>query len=564
VGADFDVNLRKLQLKVKDMVENATQNAGIAGSGEGVLEKFEKLQKDLEDVGEVVKNANIQLDIAKQEGDQAGENVARAESLMSRAKDTLHQAQSRLDQEGKEAYRRAEVIAERMGTGNALITEVAQKARKLAAEQSENASEVESIAKQAKEESQAAYDKALNAMNERIENQNEIEKLKYQLNVMGTELAEVQSYATSTLSAADASYKEALQNKLLALRLEVPEVVTNGQDSFVDMAEKVMVNATRIRDSADTLIRDNENVVREVMNKRADLGDLLMQSEAQQQQIDLKIAQMDEYRNEARKAVELGNNVLSQAKETLKVLEEFDSKVEQNRADFTAIMRTTEDIERTLTNSNTKTAQASDAIKKIDGDTYTAFDIANESKEKAEEASTEAKRIVEESHAAKSVASELKAAANDMANKLTTTTDLVNEKENIALIDATLATEALKEANKAQNSSGDASSKVVQAKLELDEITVLLENIDDPDPLVLDELSRRLDEAERKFEEADLEARLIKLEDMKQEQITRKTELRKEYESVKAEVEVIAGIIEKLPNSCPSIHGDHSSGMLEN
>merc|ERR1712080_213449 len=230
----------------------------------------------------------------------------------------------------------------------------------------------------------------------------------------------------------------------------------------------------------------------------------------------------------------------------------------------TAIMRTTEDIERTLTNSNTKTAQASDAIKKIDGDTYTAFDIANESKEKAEEASTEAKRIVEESHAAKSVASELKAAANDMANKLTTTTDLVNEKENIALIDATLATEALKEANKAQNSSGDASSKVVQAKLELDEITVLLENIDDPDPLVLDELSRRLDEAERKFEEADLEARLIKLEDMKQEQITRKTELRKEYESVKAEVEVIAGIIEKLPNSCPSIHGDHSSGMLEN
>merc|ERR1712080_306568 len=214
----------------------------------------------------------------------------------------------------------------------------------------------------------------------------------------------------------------------------------------------------------------------------------------------------------------------------------------------TAIMRTTEDIERTLTNSNTKTAQASDAIKKIDGDTYTAFDIANESKEKAEEASTEAKRIVEESHAAKSVASELKAAANDMANKLTTTTDLVNEKENIALIDATLATEALKESNKAQNSSGDASSKVVQAKLELDEITVLLENIDDPDPLVLDELSRRLDEAERKFEEADLEARLIKLEDMKQEQ---------------AEVEVIAGIIEKLPNSCPSIHGDHSSGMVE-
>ena len=50
-------------------------------------------------------------------------------------------------------------------------------------------------------------------------------------------------------------------------------------------------------------------------------------------------------RAEARKAVELGNSVLSKAQETLQILQDFDSKVEENRADFEAIMEETNAIE---------------------------------------------------------------------------------------------------------------------------------------------------------------------------------------------------------------------------
>ena len=71
----------------------------------------------------------------------------------------------------------------------------------------------------------------------------------------------------------------------------------------------------------------------------------------------------------------------------------------------------------------------------------------------------------------------------------------------------------------------------------------------------------------------------------------RKTELRKEYELVEAEVltrtnthanlmyllidiisavivlpqmEIISGIIDQLPNTCPSVDPDHASGIMEN
>ena len=44
------------------------------------------------------------------------------------------------------------------------------------------------------------------------------------------------------------------------------------------------------------VMMENEETVVEVMNKKSQLDDLLRQSEAQQQQMDEKIAQMDAYR----------------------------------------------------------------------------------------------------------------------------------------------------------------------------------------------------------------------------------------------------------------------------
>ena len=69
--------------------------------------------------------------------------------------------------------------------------------------------------------------------------------------------------------------------------------------------------------------------------------------------------------------------------------------------------------------------------------------------------------------------------------------------------------------------------------------------------------------------------------DFNYNQIVRKTELRKEYELVEAEVnktnnkfelliclssqmEIISGIIGQLPNTCPSVDPDHASGRMEN
>ena len=189
-----------------------------------------------------------------------------------------------------------------------------------------------------------------------------------------------------------------------------------------------------------------------------------------------------------------------------------------------------------MTEANSKTAQAESQISQTGGDTVTAHDIATESKAEAEKASAEAKRIVDESKEMRQLAEQLKASAEDMSAKLETTKSLVEEKEAAAGTNSLLANEALREANKAQSSSEDASKKVEQAKKELDDIMVLLLNIEDPgitkisiekttntnynvDLNLLDDLTARLDEAERKYLEADLEERLKELEEAKQRQV---------------------------------------------
>ena len=92
-----------------------------------------------------------------------------------------------------------------------------------------------------------------------------------------------------------------------------------------------------------------------------------------------------------------------------------------------------------------------------------------------------------------------------------------------------------------------------------------------PDPSILNDLERRLDAAERKYQEADLETKLKALEEAKQRQVKysflassnfiitklkfqlqRKTVLKNEYDLVKGEFDTIESILDELPDFCPN------------
>lgn len=107
-----------------------------------------------------------------------------------------------------------------------------------------------------------------------------------------------------------------------------------------------------------------------------------------------------------------------------------------------------------------------------------------------------------------------------------------------------LSAQALSKANQAQNKAKDATRKVEQAKKELEDIAAILATVQEPgwisnldpfqerevfcnpgdslsEPGLLEELARRLEDAEREFQAQDLDQKLTDLEAAKQRQVLR-------------------------------------------
>merc|ERR1712045_872094 len=192
------------------------------------------------------------------------------------------------------------------------------------------------------------------------------------------------------------------------------------------------------------------------------------------------------------------------------------------------------------------------ALLDTDADSVTAYEIAVASKTTAEEASKNAQIIDEESTTVLEKAQALNNDAVSLKDKSDETDARVKSKDSFSSRDAQTAADALREANKAQRSSLEATEKVNQAKNELEEIAQILATIDIQDPSFLDDLERRLDAAERKYQEADLESKLKQLEEAKQRQLARKAVLKNEYDLVKEEFDTITGILGELPDFCPN------------
>merc|ERR1712029_489161 len=95
------------------------------------------------------------------------------------------------------------------------------------------------------------------------------------------------------------------------------------------------------------------------------------------------------------------------------------------------------------------------------------------------------------------------------------------------------------------------SRKVILAQKELDEISAILSTVEEPEPGLLEELTRRVDEAERKFKAAALDQKLNELEEAKQRQAEQVREMDRELKYMKKEVESNQETAATMPDFCP-------------
>ena len=475
IGSEFEVPLRKLRVRIRNMLVDTKLSASSEDGG-SLRDRLEDLYVKLRDVQDVVTRANTQLDEAQGKGREASENVARAEDVINRAKESLRGAKNLLDVDGRDSLRKAEEKARKFGKGNAQMTSLASTARKLAEEQFESASEIESIAKQANELSNEAYKTAHKALEEQGDTASKISNLQDEVRDMGVKLSQVQSDSMETLKSASDSYLKALTIYQSVFNLQVPEV--ENPDKYSNEAAKIIEDAEMIRTDAESLIAENEELLNTATRQRYELEQFLGQVRGQQENIDSHLQAMETSRDAALKAVDTEAEVLHKAQDTLDILKNFENKVNENRAAAESALDKISNIENTLRIAMEDTSNADAALLDTDADSVTAYEIAIASKTTAEEASQNAKIIDEESTTVLEKAGALNNDATSLRDKSDETDARVKSKDSSSSRDAQTAADALREANKAQSSSLEATEKVNQAKNELEEIAQILATID--------------------------------------------------------------------------------------
>ena len=259
---------------------------------------------------------------------------------------------------------------------------------------------------------------------------------------------------------------------------------------------------------------------------------------------------MIEHKTKSLEAIALGDAILLKARDTLETLKDFENRVNNNREAARAALKKANEIDDTIREANEKTFKASEFLRDTDKDSHLAFSLATESSLLANKASEKARMVTIESSKTRESTQGLLRLGKADEKKVMSFFKVLEEKTEIASKDANTASESLREANKAQSNADAAALKVMQAKQELDAILDIIAVVEEPEPGILEDLERRLDAAEKKYQEAGIEARLESLYEERQRQASLLEEYREDMEVLTTEFSSLEEISRSLPNQC--------------
>ena len=91
---------------------------------------------------------------------------------------------------------------------------------------------------------------------------------------------------------------------------------------------------------------------------------------------------------------------------------------------------------------------------------------------------------------------------------------------------------------------------MLEARQELADILHIISSVEEPEPGLLDDLERKLDAAEKQYQEAGIELRVRELYEERQRQTSLLVQYREEMEILTSEYHSLEEISRSLPDQC--------------
>ncbi|EEC12698.1 laminin gamma-1 chain, putative, partial [Ixodes scapularis] len=547
-SVDFEKKLEEVMVIVNDLWKDAKQ---ASGTDKSLADRLEELVRRMHRVQETASKVGQETWLAEEALWAAQSNLSQAEASVERMGTTLAQAHRFLEDEGQHALRRALERSHRFGQQSEMMSQIARDARQLADRMKDIMDlmlRTKKMAEEAKAEVVKAYEDALRVYSDTTSVQMpdiDTDDLLHQAQEIIEEVRQPLGRAISSLY--DCAIEQQNHSQCCEKEPRSGQKGSKPQRSFT-----FKMQAQRIYKEADDLMEKHKNIFDKVKPQKDEAEDLLAEAQRQQQVTDELLADTDAAYAKAKEAVQSGEKILEEAQNTLKTLKEFDENVKNSKEKARAALERVPEIRALIEEAENKTADARDALKDAEEDANAASDIATQAERIAEQASKVRHERLAKTMAATTLTSRACRKGGRRAYKLQAATEdhfAVYRPKRHNKISCNLRFKFSKDATSLKLRGNMKSADLRRWGERLSPVPVAA-NVDEVDPGRLDELERRLAEAERELERARLAERLAELQKAREQQVLWMRDYEDEINQLKKDVANVRLISEALPDKC--------------
>ncbi|XP_069998126.1 laminin subunit gamma-1 isoform X4 [Penaeus vannamei] len=545
---DFEETLSTVMTQVDQLWEDARE-AAKSGGDKTVAQHIEELEERINGVKEVLMSIRQAVGRGSDLATLGKLNITQAEDIIKRAREALTNAQIYLDVQGNDALSKAFDRSNQFGQQSERMSKIAREARLLADEQEDDATSIEVLAYNARNTSNDAFELARKAMDDQRNITDFIKKLNDDVQGLSSLHDSTMRTANESLQQAKLTYREALEINTEASSIAIPPI-----DTSVLKAQAVAIinEAERIKQDTEGLIDERSALITDIEVQLEVTSDLVERGWIEQQITTELLADTFTAEGKAKEARAKAEQTLSEALETLAILEGFDKQVQESRLKAEATLETVGEIEALIVEAETQTKEAEEALMGAESDAKDARDIAKDAQSTAEDASNQAGDVRTKADATKNEASTLNDMADELAGRVAETDARVSTFEAQALQDEQQVMEAQEKANQAKDRADEASSRVREAYEFVQEILDILERSPDLDPEQLESLELRLEEAWQMYHQSGIESTVTELSESRSWQERQISLYEEEIRRLRIEVQNIFEIKISLPDGCYS------------
>lgn len=542
-NSTFDDDLLNVETRVKDLLK--LTKIGLNNDNKTLVEQIDDLKNQLNQIDKLTTNINATIDSANRTTQDGLLNIIDAETILDNIHEKLKNAEDYLATVGVTALNEAKRRANEVGQQNQQMTNIAQEARLIADGNTNEAKKIHQLAEQAKNTSLEAYNLAKYALSKYSNISEEIRELENKFELLKHKYNDVNNLTAESFIKSSNVVNEALY--LSTRDLTIPDIDISILQLQIENINK---ESLIIKERAQLLIQNNDNLFQEMLDKINNTAELLNKAQVQQEATADLLSEVDDSEAKADEAIERSNKTLNEAQETLKRLSEFDAEVKRERTKAQKSIEKINEIRDMIDEAIKKSDKTQIELNNAENNVIIAKNNTDKAQKIADAAGTIANNIYNQTNKTKAEAWRLNNEVENVHMRVENTEKIVKEHESKIGDDFNETTNVNHQVGQTRNKFNSAGQQVDKALTDVSTIIKELKALPEINDRDLDELEKRLISAENEIKQTNLDERIRLLTEAKNLQTQWVKNYEDEVARLKIEVQNIEEIKNSLPNEC--------------